>query len=128
MKLLLLAATGGAIGSSIRYLINIGSVRLLGTTFPYSTFFINITGSFLMGLLSQWILLRIGDPRATDARVFLLTGILGGYTTFSAYSLDFYLLLQKELFGAAAFYLVGSVALAVIGLFLGIALAARLGH
>jgi fluoride exporter len=128
MRLILFAAAGGAIGSTVRYLINTGSVRLLGAHFPWATLVINISGSFLMGLLSEMILLKLVDARATDARIFVLTGILGGYTTFSAFSLDVYLLVQREMYGWAAFYLLGSVVLSLLALLGGLALARTLGQ
>ena len=90
MKLLLLASLGGAIGAAARYLVNLafaGPQIVRGAlVFPWATFTVNIAGGLLMGFLSILIVERLGA--SPEWRVFLLTGILGGFTTFSAYSLD----------------------------------------
>lgn len=77
-------ALGGAIGASLRYLVQLGSLRLFGTGFPFGTLMINVAGSFLMGMLVV-VLAEKGGMRLAP---FLMTGILGGFTTFSAFSLD----------------------------------------
>lgn len=119
MRLLLLACAGGAIGAGLRHLVNIGAVRLLGMGFPWGTMLINIVGSFLMGLLIEALALRYGD--SPTVRTFLATGILGGLTTFSAFSLDFAVLLQRGDHLLAAVYLIGSVSIAILALFAGLA-------
>jgi CrcB protein len=111
---------GGGLGSTLRYIVNLVSGRLLGTAFPYHTFFINITGSTVMGLVAGYFAFR--SDASQSWRLFLMTGILGGYTTFSAYSLDAALLYERGEIGLAAFYVVGSVVFSILGLFAGLAL------
>lgn len=118
MRLLLLACAGGAIGAGLRHIINSGALRLLGLGFPWGTMIVNIVGSFLMGLLIEALALRSGSP---EIRTFLATGVLGGLTTFSAFSLDFAVLLERGALFPAALYLVGSVAFAIGALFAGMA-------
>lgn len=117
MRLLLLACAGGAIGAGLRHLVNIGAVRLFGTGLPIGTVAVNIVGSFLMGLLIEALALRYGG--SAELRTFLATGILGGLTTFSAFSLDFVFLMQRGDHALAAVYLIGSVSLAILALFAG---------
>ena len=118
MPLLLLACAGGAIGAGMRHLVNTGVVRLLGIGMPWGTVFVNVAGSFLMGLLVEALAVRFNS--SPELRVFLATGILGGLTTFSAFSLDFATLLQRGDHLAAALYLIGSVSLAILALFAGL--------
>jgi CrcB protein len=118
MRLLLLACLGGAIGSGVRYLLNTGMTRWLGPSFPWATLIANVTGCFAMGLLAAWLLGRGGDSQAM--RVFLATGVLGGYTTFSAFSLDFAGLVQRGDLATAFGYAAGSVGLSLAGVFLGL--------
>ncbi|MEQ1613435.1 MAG: fluoride efflux transporter CrcB [Hyphomicrobiaceae bacterium] len=120
MRLLLLASMGGAIGAGARHLVNVGFGRLLGPQFPWSTIFINIAGSFVMGVLVEAIALRFGG--SIEMRTFLATGILGGFTTFSAFSLDAYLLMTRGDTMQAALYVAASVVLSILGLFLGLTL------
>jgi fluoride exporter len=118
MKLVLLAAAGGALGSSARYLVNVGAGKLLGMGFPWGTLIVNIAGCFVMG-----VLVGLGAQRLTitdEARVFMMTGILGGFTTFSAFSADFALLAERRNFGLAALYLTSSVALSLFAVFAGL--------
>ena len=84
-------ALGGAIGASLRYLVNVASLRAFGSGFPFGTLIVNIAGSFLMGVLVV-ILAEKGGLRFAP---FLMTGILGGFTTFSAFSLDTITLWQR---------------------------------
>jgi fluoride exporter len=116
----LLVFVGGGLGSVLRYVVNILGPRLLGAAFPYHTFFINITGSTVMGLIAGYLALK-GEAVASW-RLFLMTGILGGYTTFSAFSLDAAVLYERGEFGLALFYVLGSVVLSIGGLFAGLAL------
>ena len=116
----LLVFIGGGLGSCLRHAVNVICPRFLGTNFPYHTFIINITGSTIMGLVAGYLAFK-GD--ATQSwRLFLMTGILGGYTTFSAYSLDSAVLYERGEIGLAALYVVGSVVLSILGLFAGLAL------
>jgi CrcB protein len=116
----LIVFLGGGLGAALRHGINLGSVRIFGMGFPYGTLLINVTGSLLMGLAAAYFAFK-GDA-GQHWRLFLTTGILGGYTTFSAFSLDAALLYERGEAGAAAFYVLGSVALSIAGLFAGMAL------
>ena len=111
---------GGGLGAALRHGINIGVARLFGGGFPYATFFINVSGSFVMGLIAAWFAFK-GDA-SQHWRLFLTTGILGGYTTFSTFSLDAALLYERGQLGLAAGYVIGSVLLGLIGLFAGLAI------
>jgi CrcB protein len=116
----LIVFLGGGIGASLRHGVNVLFARMLGTAFPYATMFENITGSLVMGLLAGYFAFK-GDA-SQSWRLFLTTGILGGYTTFSAFSLDAALLYERGELSLAALYVVGSVALSIAGLFAGLAL------
>ena len=120
MPTVLWVAIGGAIGCSARYWVNIWSARLLGSEFPWHTFIVNVVGCFAMGVLVELMALKLNV--GNDARAFLTTGILGGFTTFSAYSLDFAVLVERKSYGAAAAYGAGSVALSLIAVFAGLSL------
>ena len=111
---------GGGLGAALRHGVNLASARLLGTAFPYATLFENVTGSLVMGLLAGYFAFK-GDA-SQHWRLFLTTGILGGYTTFSSFSLDSALLYQRGELGLAALYILASVALSIGGLFAGLAL------
>lgn len=124
MKMVLMAAMGGAIGAAGRYLVGVGAVRFLGSGFPWGTLIVNILGSLLMGFLIEAIALRYSV--SNEVRTFLATGILGGFTTFSAFSLDFVTLMERKAHGFAAFYLGASVCLSILALFAGLALARAL--
>ena len=116
----LLVFIGGGLGSSLRHTINLSSAKLFGTAFPYHTFIINITGSTVMGLIAGYLAFK--GEASQPWRLFLMTGILGGYTTFSAFSLDAALLYERGEFGLAILYVLGSVVLSLGGLFGGLAL------
>ncbi|WP_395541776.1 fluoride efflux transporter CrcB [Neotabrizicola sp. sgz301269] len=106
---LLQVAAGGAIGASSRYLVNIGLGRWLGTGFPWATLTVNVVGSFLMGLL----VVVLAHKDATRLAPFLMTGILGGFTTFSAFSLDAITLWERGQTLLAAAYVAGSFVLSL---------------
>jgi CrcB protein len=108
-------ALGGAIGASLRYLAGVAALRLAGAGFPWATLSVNVLGSFLMGVFA----VHLAGHRAAP---FLMTGILGGFTTFSAFSLDTVALWQRSP-GLAGAYVAGSVALSVGALAAGMALA-----
>jgi CrcB protein len=116
----LLVAAGGAIGASARHLVNIGMARLLGFGFPSGTLTANILGSFLMGVLIETLALKYSA--SNDFRLFAATGILGGFTTFSAFSLDVALMTERGQTGLAAVYVAASVAISIAALFAGLAL------
>jgi CrcB protein len=116
----LLVFLGGGFGAALRHGVNLTSARLLGTAFPYATVIENVTGSLVMGILIAYFAFK-GDV-SQHWRLFLTTGILGGYTTFSAFSLDTALLYERGEVGLAALYVAASVGLAIAGLFAGLAL------
>jgi CrcB protein len=115
---------GGGLGASLRHFINIACARCVGTAFPYGTFIINITGSTVMGLIAGYLAFKGGASQPW--RLFLMTGVLGGYTTFSAFSLDTALLYERGQIGLALLYVLGSVVLSIGGLFAGLALVRHL--
>ena len=124
MALTLWIGLGGALGAMLRHFLNIGIARMAGSEFPWHTMIINITGSFVMGLLISLMALRwnVGN----DLRAFLTTGILGGFTTFSAFSLDFAVLVERKAYTLAGAYALGSVVISLIAIFVGMALARAL--
>ena len=119
MNHLLLIAAGGAIGATARHLVGGFALKQLGSGFPYGTLAVNIVGSFAMGLLVA-LLARYGASGGT--RLFLATGLLGGFTTFSAFSLEVALLWERGQAGLAALYVTLSVAAGIAALFGGLAL------
>jgi CrcB protein len=116
----LLVFLGGGLGSMLRHAVNQASAFLLGAGF-WATLFVNITGSFAMGLIAGWFAFR-GEGGGQSLRLFLTTGILGGYTTFSTFSLDAALFWERDQVWGTAFYIGGSVVAGVMGLFGGLAL------
>jgi CrcB protein len=120
LRTLLFVAAGGAIGASARYLAGICSARLLGYGFPYGTLAVNVVGCLLMGLLIGAMALRWTVHN--DLRAFLTVGILGGFTTFSAFSAEFALLVERHDYVSAAVYLIASVGLSIGALFAGLAI------
>jgi CrcB protein len=117
--LYLIVFVGAGIGGALRHGVNVAATRLFGYGFPYGTFIVNVVGSFAMGLLAGFFVYRAGAPQ--HVRLFLTTGILGGFTTFSTFSLDAALLVERHSLGMAAGYMVGSVAAGVSALFFGLA-------
>jgi CrcB protein len=118
--LYLIVFLGAGIGGALRHGVNVGAARLLGYDFPFGTLIVNVIGSFMMGLFAGYFAFRPGIGQ--HVRLFLTTGILGGFTTFSAFSLDSALLIERHSFGMAAGYMVGSVAASVSALFFGLAM------
>lgn len=116
----LLVFLGGGIGSAARYGVGVLSLRLIGGSYPLGTFAINVLGSFAMGVVAEWFALRSGLSQ--PLRLFLTTGIIGGFTTFSTFSLETALLYQRNELGAALTYVLGSVVVGVAALFAGLAL------
>ena len=119
----LLVFVGGGLGALARYGVTLAATRAFGVQFPWGTFGINVSGSLLMGLVAGFFVARTALPLQDDLRLFLTTGLLGGYTTFSAFSLETILLWERGAFGALAFYVFGSVAFSIAALFAGYALA-----
>jgi CrcB protein len=117
---------GAGIGGALRHGVNVGAARLFGFGFPFGTLIVNVAGSFLMGLFAGYFAFRPGIGQ--HLRLFLTTGVLGGFTTFSAFSLDSALLIERHAYGMAAGYMVGSVAASASALFFGLALFRGGGH
>src|SRR3954470_17006675 len=115
---------GGGLGASLRHLVNLICARCIGTGFPWGTFIINITGSTVMGVIAGYLAFK--GEASQPWRLFLMTGVLGGYTTFSAFSLDAVLLYERGETGLALFYVLGSVVLSIAGLLGGLALVRHL--
>jgi len=116
----LLVFVGGGLGAMARYGLNQVVMRLAGGAFPWGILLINVTGSTVMGLAASWFMLRGDTGWSPHVRLFLTTGVLGGYTTFSAFSLDAAMLWERGEHGAAAAYVIGSVALSLVGVFAGL--------
>jgi CrcB protein len=120
LKLILMVAAGGALGSAARFLTVSLAASTFGLSFPYGTLIVNVMGSFLMGVLVE--LLAIRSAPSEELRVLLGVGFLGGFTTFSAFSLDFAALAARKAYDLALLYVVGSVLLSLLAIFAGMAL------
>ena len=118
MKTFAVVFLGAGIGGALRHGVNLAALRLLGPGFPHGTITVNLVGSLIMGLLAGWFAHK-ADPGMTW-RLFLTTGILGGFTTFSAFSLDAALLFERGQVGLGALYALASPVLAITGLFAGL--------
>lgn len=118
--LYLIVFLGAGVGGALRHGVNVAAARLFGYGFPFGTLIVNVAGSFAMGVLAGYFAFRPGISQ--HWRLFLTTGLLGGFTTFSAFSLDTALLVERHSYGLAAGYAVGSVAASISALFLGIAM------
>ena len=116
----LIVFLGGGLGAALRHGVNLSAARLFGTAFPYGTLTVNVVGSLVMGALAAYFAFK-GDA-TQHWRLFLTTGILGGFTTFSAFSLDVALLYERGELGTAALYVLLSVAVSFAGLFAGLAI------
>ena len=110
---------GAGIGGALRHGVNVLGTRLLGA-FPLATLTVNVLGSLAIGLLAGFFAARAGADQ--NLRLFLATGVLGGFTTFSAFSLDTALLVERHDYGLAAAYVLASVTLSLAGVFAGLAL------
>lgn len=118
MNMIFAVAAGGALGATGRYLVGRLMFNLMGPGFPWGTFTVNIVGSFLIGLVVE--LLAIRFSLSHEWQGFLVIGILGGFTTFSAFSLEVGLMLEKGQLSTAALYAFGSMFIGVAALFAGI--------
>jgi CrcB protein len=121
--LYLIVFLGAGIGGALRHGVNVGAARLFGFGFPFGTLIVNVAGSFAIGLLAGYFAFRPGIGQ--HMRLFLTTGLLGGFTTFSAFSLDTALLIERHNYALAAGYVAGSVLASLIALFVGLALFER---
>ncbi len=120
MQLFLAAVAGGALGSGARYLVYVTLMPLLGMAFPWATITVNIVGSFLMGAVVEASSSLPGGSAL--GRTFLATGVLGGFTTFSAFSLDIFELFERRQPLVAAIYVVASVGISLAALVAGLAM------
>lgn len=125
MQNLLLVMIGGSLGAGLRHFVNGAAFRLAGSGFPVGTMAINIAGSFAMGVLVAMLARRAGDTNAV--RLFLATGVLGGFTTFSAFSLDFATLWERGASGQAFAYIAASVLGSLAAIFAGLWLVRSFG-
>jgi CrcB protein len=117
---ILIVAAGGAIGAALRHLTGLAAMRMLGLAFPWGTLTVNIVGSFLMGVFIE--LLAVKLQGGNELRLFVATGLLGGFTTFSAFSLDVAVLWERGALLLAASYVIASVAASILALFGGLML------
>lgn len=108
----LLVFLGAGLGGVLRHGVNLAALRL-GSSFPWGTLGINVLGSVLMGAVTGWFALRGGSPQA---RLFFATGVLGGFTTFSTFSLEAFTLIERGDWAAALFYVLISVLAGIAGL------------
>ncbi len=120
----LLVALGGAIGSAARYLVGAFVANRFGPDFPWGTFIVNVSGSFLIGVVLSLV---GGGQLPAGARLFLAVGVMGGYTTFSTYSNETLQLIQGGEFAAAAFNALGQVVAGLVGVYLGVVFGRALG-
>lgn len=120
----LIVFIGAGIGGVLRQGVNIATMRWFGPNFPWGTLTVNIVGSLVMGLIAEYWALKSGLPQS--ARLFLTTGILGGFTTFSTFSLDTATIFERGETWLALGYAVASLVLSVGALFLGLAIVRNL--
>jgi CrcB protein len=119
MPNILLVMAGGALGAGLRYLVGLGALRLFGPGFPWGTWLVNLAGGLAMGLLAGWLALR-GSDSDEPLRLLIGVGVLGGFTTFSAFSLEMFNMLARGESALALAYAVSSVAGSVIALWTGV--------
>lgn len=120
----LLVACGGAIGSVLRYYVGLWGVRLAGPAFPWGTLTVNVVGSFIIGVFAEVIARKFGG--SNDLRLLLMTGLVGGFTTFSAFSLDTIALIERGNVGLALLYVFVSVGVSLATVFAGLSVARAL--
>jgi len=121
---IVLVAAGGAIGSVFRYLVGVWSVRLAGVNFPWGTLTVNVVGSFLIGLLVELVARRLNA--SMEMRLFLVTGVLGGFTTFLSFLLNAASLFERGALGLSAVYVLASLSVSIAAVFAGLALGRNL--
>ena len=125
MTRLLLVALGGALGASARYGLGLAAMRLApNAAWPWATFTVNVLGGLVMGLLAGWLALK-GGAEHEAIRLFAAVGVLGGFTTFSAFSLEAALLIERRQWLVAGGYVAASAVLSIAALFLGLMMARR---
>ncbi|MGL4728602.1 MAG: fluoride efflux transporter CrcB [Bosea sp. (in: a-proteobacteria)] len=122
MKAVLLVFVGAGLGGVARHLVNVACARGCGAAFPYGTLTVNVAGSLAMGLIAGWLAFKAGAGWVQDVRLFFATGVLGGFTTFSAFSLDAMQLFERGELSLAMLYVAGSVILSIGALAAGLTL------
>jgi len=125
MNKLIFVALGGGAGAVARYLVGTQTLRMFGPNWPYGTFTVNILGGLLMGALAGYLAHK-GGADQERWRLLLGVGVLGGFTTFSAFSLETALMIEKRAYGSAAIYTGASVILSITALFAGLLIARRI--
>ena len=120
MKMILAVALGGALGSVARYGVGVWAACRLGVDFPWGTLIVNLVGSFVIGALAEAMALIWSV--SPEIRAFLIVGILGGFTTYSAFSLDIYLMIERGSWLPAFAYVAASLLLGLAALFAGLRL------
>lgn len=121
-------AIGGALGSAARYACSLAAARWVGAGFPWGTLFVNVAGSFAIGVLAALVATDGRPLLGADARTFLIVGVLGGFTTFSSFSLETFELARGGALGAAALNVALSLVLCLAGVWLGFAAAGTLNR
>lgn len=116
---------GGGIGSMLRHAVGLASLAIVGPPFPIGTLLINVVGSFVMGLLAGWLALKGNIDQSL--RLFLMTGVLGGFTTYSTFSLETALLWERGAIGLMAVYVGGTLFFGWVGVFGGLAVTRMIG-
>jgi CrcB protein len=111
-------AVGGALGSMCRYMLMTGVTRYLSPSFPYGTFAANVLGSFLLGVLIA-VIATMAPARARDLHLLLAVGFLGGFTTFSAFTMDAFMLMEKGLLMESILYVFGSFVVSLLAFIAG---------
>ncbi|MBU1540267.1 MAG: fluoride efflux transporter CrcB [Alphaproteobacteria bacterium] len=125
MTRLLIVAAGGALGAVARYGVGVWAQRLFPTAhWPWATLAVNVVGGLLMGLLAGWLAFR-GGANSESLRLFAAVGVLGGFTTFSAFSLEAALMIERRQLAMAGGYVAASVVLSIAALFIGLMVARR---
>ncbi len=122
----LIVFLGAGVGGAARHGVNIAAARMLGYGFPFGTLIVNVLGSVIMGVLTELFVVRSGLPQ--ELRLFITTGVLGGFTTFSTFSLDTVTLWERGQWGLAAGYVATSLVVSTVGLFLGLSLIRLIAH
>lgn len=125
MNNILFIAAGGALGAVSRHLTGQFFLRTIGPDWPYGTFVVNVLGGLIMGGFIGW-LAQAGRADANELRAFFAVGVLGGFTTFSAFSLDVVLMIERRAYGDAIGYVAASVILSILALFVGLMIARRI--
>ncbi|MBI1236357.1 MAG: fluoride efflux transporter CrcB [Alphaproteobacteria bacterium] len=125
MTNILLIAAGGALGAVSRHLTGQFFLRTIGPDWPYGTFAVNVIGGLIMGGFIGW-LAQAGRADANELRAFFAVGLLGGFTTFSAFSLDVVVMIERRAYGDAIGYVAASAILSILALFVGLMIARRI--